>query len=128
VKDAILLAGGLGTRLGPVSEGLPKPLMKVAGKPFVEHILNMLLDSGITRVIMAVGYRSELLRDYFGDTYAGMDIVWSVENSLLGTGGAIKLAYETFSLERAFILNADTLFRKTSCWFESYANNWIARG
>jgi D-glycero-alpha-D-manno-heptose 1-phosphate guanylyltransferase len=111
MTNAILLAGGLGTRLSAVSGGLPKPLVDVAGRPFIEHVLDMVVDAGSMRMVMAVSYRWELLRDYFGNTYRGLDIDWSVENSPLGTGGAIRLAFETFGLDRAFVLNADTLFR-----------------
>lgn len=111
MTDAILLAGGLGTRLAAVSGGRPKPFVDVAGRPFIEHVLDMVVDAGSTRIVMAVAYRWEMLRDYFGTAYRGLDIDWSVENNPLGTGGAIRLAFETFGLERAFVLNADTLFR-----------------
>lgn len=118
MTDAILLAGGLGTRLAAVSGGRPKSLVDVAGQPFIEHVLDMVVEAGSTHVIMAVSYRWEMLRDYFGNAYHGVGIDWSVEKNPLGTGGAIRLVFETFALERAFVLNADTLFRVELCELE----------
>lgn len=111
MKDVVLLAGGLGTRLASVSCGLPKPLVEVAGKPFIEHVLDRVVDAGCSRVVMAVSYKWEMLRDHLGDSYRCSQLVWSVENVQAGTGGAVRLAFETCDLERAFVLNADTLFR-----------------
>jgi D-glycero-alpha-D-manno-heptose 1-phosphate guanylyltransferase len=110
MRDAILLAGGLGTRLAKVSGGRPKPLLEIAGRPFVEYVLDLIAEAGCARVVMAVAYRWEMLRDRLGDTYRGLRLTWSVEDEPLGTGGAVRLGFETLGLERAVVLNADTLF------------------
>jgi len=101
----------LGTRLSRVSGGRPKPLIEIAGRPFVEYVLDLVAEAGCTRVVMAVAYRWGMLRDRLGDTYRGLRLTWSVEDEPLGTGGAVRLAFETLGLERAVVLNADTLFR-----------------
>jgi D-glycero-alpha-D-manno-heptose 1-phosphate guanylyltransferase len=111
VRNAVLLAGGLGTRLETVSGGLPKPLIPVGGRPFIEYVLDGLLNAGCDRVVIAASYKWQLLRDHFGDRYKQCAVDWSIENERLGTGGAIRQAFEVFNLEAAFVLNADTLFR-----------------
>jgi D-glycero-alpha-D-manno-heptose 1-phosphate guanylyltransferase len=108
---AIVLAGGFGTRLAAVSGGVPKPMVEVAGRPFIEHVLDQLLEAGIERVILAVSYRWELLRDRIGESYRGASISYCVEGEPLGTGGAILKCFQEYGLERALILNGDTLFR-----------------
>jgi D-glycero-alpha-D-manno-heptose 1-phosphate guanylyltransferase len=111
VKHAVLLAGGLGTRLESVSDGLPKPLISVAGRPFIEHVLDTLLAAGCDHVVIAASYKWQLLRDRLGTSYKDCALDWSIENEPLGTGGAIRQAFEIFALGAAFVLNADTLFR-----------------
>lgn len=109
--SAIILAGGLGSRLSSVSGGLPKPLVPVAGRPFLEHVLDMLHDAGVETVIMAVNHRWETIRAHFGAVYREMSIRYSVEKEPLGTGGAILKSFQDFDLQRALVLNGDTLFR-----------------
>ena len=108
---AIVLAGGLGTRLAAVSGGAPKPMVAVAGRPFIDHVLDMLVEAGIQQIILAVSYRWEALRDHLGDSYRGASLAYSVETEPLGTGGAILKCFRDHGLERALILNGDTLFR-----------------
>lgn len=108
---AIVLAGGMGTRLAAVSGGVPKPMVPVAGRPFIEHVLDLLVGAGVDRLFMAVSYRWELLREHFGDTYRGASLSYSVESEPLGTGGAILKCILEHGLERCLILNGDTLFR-----------------
>jgi D-glycero-alpha-D-manno-heptose 1-phosphate guanylyltransferase len=109
--SAIVLAGGFGTRLAAVSGGVPKPMVEVAGRPFIEHVLDLLLEAGVDRVFLAVSYRWEILRDRLGESYRGASLVYSVESEPLGTGGAILKCFQGYHLERALILNGDTLFR-----------------
>ena len=108
---AIVLAGGLGTRLAAVSGGAPKPMVPVAGRPFIDHVLDMLVEARIQQIILAVSYRWEALRDHLGDSYRGASLAYSVETEPLGTGGAILKCFRDHGLERALILNGDTLFR-----------------
>jgi len=106
--QAIVLAGGLGTRLRSVVPDLPKPMAPVAGRPFLSFVLDRLVDAGFSRAVLAVGYRFEAIRDYFGDDYRGLALAYSVESAPLGTGGAIRLAADQITHLPVFILNGDT--------------------
>jgi D-glycero-alpha-D-manno-heptose 1-phosphate guanylyltransferase len=108
--EAIILAGGLGTRLKSVISEIPKPMAPVKGKPFLEYILSYLKRNDVTRVILSVGYKWELIHEYFGDSFKNMELVYSVENEPLGTGGALKLAFEKVQGEAVYIINGDTFF------------------
>jgi D-glycero-alpha-D-manno-heptose 1-phosphate guanylyltransferase len=110
MSEAIILAGGLGTRLRSVVSDLPKPMASIGSKPFLEYILKYLKRNGINRVIMSVGYKWEIIRDYFGDDFEGISLDYSVEDEPLGTGGAIKKAIELVHADEVFIINGDTFF------------------
>jgi NDP-sugar pyrophosphorylase family protein len=106
--QAVILAGGLGTRMRPITETIPKPMIMVAGKPFLQHQLELLRDSGIARALLLVAYLGEQIREYFGDgAKFGCNVSYSFEPSLLGTGGALKNAEA--QLRNYFVLvNGDT--------------------
>lgn len=106
--EAIVLAGGFGTRLKEVVPDLPKPMAPVAGRPFLEILLSMLAAKGFKRVILSLGFMSEKISLYFGDSYLGMEIVYEVEEQPLGTGGAIRAALMHCVADHAFIFNGDT--------------------
>ena len=106
--EAIVLAGGLGTRLRGVVDDVPKPMAPVLGRPFLAYVLDQLVDSGFHAVVLAAGYRHEALRSYFGEGYRGLALVWSVESEPLGTGGAIRLACDQAHSGDVFVLNGDT--------------------
>jgi len=108
--EAVILAGGKGTRLQSVVSEVPKPMAPVNGKPFLEYVMNHLADSGISRVILSVGYKHQRIMEYFKHEYRDMEIEYAVEEKPLGTGGAIKLALERCNEDRVFILNGDTFF------------------
>ena len=108
--EAIILAGGFGTRLQHVVADVPKPMAPVAGRPFLEYVLDDLADKGASRVILAVGYRQEVIRGHFGGAYRGMALVYSSEDTPLFTGGAIRQALSLCREERAVIVNGDTFF------------------
>ena len=109
--EAIVLAGGLGTRLRQAVPDLPKPMAPVAGRPFLRYLLDQLASSGFERVVLAVGYRYEVIRDFFGSAYRGLELVYSCENEPLLTGGAIKEALRNCEGERVFVMNGDTYTR-----------------
>jgi mannose-1-phosphate guanylyltransferase len=111
VATAILLVGGFGTRLMPLTKNTPKPMLTVAGIPVTEHQLNMAKAAGITRIVLATSYLAELFTPYFGDgSKWGMQIQYAVEKSPLGTGGAIRNASQLIdSSESIVILNGDVL-------------------
>ncbi|MGV8092809.1 MAG: nucleotidyltransferase family protein [Mangrovibacterium sp.] len=109
--EAIVLAGGLGTRLQPVISGIPKPMAPVADKPFLHYILKWLEHNQISRIILSVGYRWDAIYREFGDRFNDKELVYSVEDSPLGTGGAIALAMNRLTEDQFFIVNGDTLFK-----------------
>ena len=111
MATAILLVGGFGTRLMPLTKNTPKPMLTVAGIPVTEHQLNMAKAAGITRIVLATSYLAELFTPYFGDgSKWGMQIQYAVEKSPLGTGGAIRNAAKLIdSSESIVILNGDVL-------------------
>jgi len=108
--EAIVLAGGFGTRLAHVVSDVPKPMAPVCGRPFLRFILDDLQVKGMERVILAVGYRQEIIREYFGGQYRGMQILYSTEDTPLFTGGAIKKALCLCRDDRVFVVNGDTFF------------------
>jgi D-glycero-alpha-D-manno-heptose 1-phosphate guanylyltransferase len=108
--EAIVLAGGLGTRLRSKIGGIPKPMAPVAGRPFLEIVLDRLIGAGFHHAILSVGYLGEVIRDYFGAEYGAMPITYVSEESPLGTGGAIRNALPAAREESVFILNGDTYF------------------
>lgn len=110
MHTAILLAGGLGTRLQSVVHGVPKPMALVGNKPFLQHIFTHIQTQGITHVVLAVGYKHEQIQEYFGNRHEGLEIKYSVEHAPLGTGGALRQAFELVE-GPAFVLNGDTLFK-----------------
>ena len=111
MATAILLVGGFGTRLMPLTKNTPKPMLTVAGIPVTEHQLNMAKAAGITHIVLATSYLSELFTPYFGDgSKWGMKIEYAVEETPLGTGGAIRNAAKLInSSESIVILNGDVL-------------------
>lgn len=109
-NEAIILAGGFGTRLKSVVQDIPKPMAPVNGHPFLEYVLDALLPYNIERVILSIGYRGEVIQEHFGEAYKKMRILYSVEDEPLGTGGGIKKATELCECESVFVLNGDTFF------------------
>ena len=111
MATAILLVGGFGTRLMPLTRNTPKPMLTVAGIPVTEHQLNMAKAAGIKHIVLATSYLSELFTPYFGDgSKWGMKIEYAVEKTPLGTGGAIRNAAKVInSSESIVILNGDVL-------------------
>lgn len=106
--EAIVLAGGLGTRLRGVVSDVPKPMAPVQGRPFLCFVLDRMVEGGFARAVLAAGYRHEVLRSYFGDEYRGLALAYSVEVEPLGTGGAIRLAWDFIGMHDVFVLNGDT--------------------
>lgn len=109
LKESIILAGGRGTRLSSVVPDLPKPMAPVCGKPFLDYLLQRLAAQGIERVCLSVGYLAHKIQDFYGDSFHGMALVYSVEDSPLGTGGAIRAALNYTSSDDVLILNGDTI-------------------
>jgi D-glycero-alpha-D-manno-heptose 1-phosphate guanylyltransferase len=109
--DAIVLAGGLGTRLRAAVPDLPKPMAPVNGRPFLERLLDYWLAQGVKRFILSTGYRHEMLAAHFGASYHGAAIEQVVEDRPLGTGGGLLLARGAVEATGPFlVLNGDTFF------------------
>jgi D-glycero-alpha-D-manno-heptose 1-phosphate guanylyltransferase len=109
-KEAILLAGGLGTRLQSTVPDLPKPMAPVAGKPFLEYLLLYLKHFGFKRVIISTGYLSEKISSYFGNKYDDIQLIYAEEKTPLGTGGALKFALKFCEEQHVLVLNGDSFF------------------
>jgi mannose-1-phosphate guanylyltransferase len=111
VAVAILLVGGFGTRLMPLTRNTPKPMLTVAGIPVTEHQLMMAKAAGIKEIVLATSYLSDVFTPYFGDgSRWGMSIKYAVEKEPLGTGGAIRNAAQLLeNQESVVILNGDVL-------------------
>lgn len=110
IREAIVLAGGLGTRLREVTGELPKVLAPLDGKPFIEYLFDYLIINKIETVVVATGYGSSLVSGQFGNSYRGLSLKWSEEAEPLGTGGAVRLALNHVEEDGVFVLNGDTLF------------------
>jgi len=111
VIPAIVLVGGLGTRLARISGGLPKAMVPVAGRPFLEFVLDALVEAGCTRIVLAVSFLREAIIEHFGGAYRGVSLEYSIEEVPMGTGGAIRDALRLTRDDNALVLNGDTLFR-----------------
>jgi len=106
--EAIVLAGGFGTRLRPVVSDVPKPMAPIGDKPFLAYLLENLSKQGVSRVILSVGYMADKIMGYFGNKYSGMEVIYSKEETPLGTGGAIRLALDLVLGDHVFVFNGDT--------------------
>lgn len=110
VKEAIILAGGLGTRLRSVVSDVPKCMAPVNGIPFIHFIVLYLKNEGIERFIFSLGYKHEIITEYLDKTFPSLHKEYSIETEPLGTGGAIKKACSMVKGKSAVILNGDTMF------------------
>jgi D-glycero-alpha-D-manno-heptose 1-phosphate guanylyltransferase len=106
--QAIILAGGLGTRLRSAVPDLPKALAPIGDRPFLSYLLQDLQAGGFTSAILAVGYRHELIASSLGSAFGSLRLSYSVEESPLGTGGAIRNAATHCEQQNIFVLNGDT--------------------
>lgn len=106
--EAVVLAGGFGTRLREIVADVPKPMAPVAGRPFLELLLRSLANKGFTRAILATGYMAEKISEHFGNHFAGVDLDYSVETEPLGTGGAVYQAARLVRADHFFVFNGDT--------------------
>lgn len=120
MKQAIILAGGFGTRLQSVLKDLPKPMAPVNGRPFLTYILDYLIDNSYTDVVLSVGYMHKKIEDFLGNCYKSINLEYAVENEPLGTGGAIAYALEKCSEDDVLVLNGDTLFKANLLHLEDF--------
>ncbi|MDO8788876.1 MAG: sugar phosphate nucleotidyltransferase [Sulfuritalea sp.] len=111
MNTAIVLAGGLGTRLRSTVPDRPKPMAPINGRPFLEHQLDYWIAQGIRRFVVSVCYRHQQIIDHFGNSYNGADLDYVIEQTPLGTGGGLLLAADRLCSDAPFLLlNGDTYF------------------
>lgn len=122
VDEAIVLAGGFGTRLRGVVHDVPKPLAPVAGRPFLAWLLDALAPHGMRRVVLATGYLGDQVEAALGTAWRGMALVYSRETAPLGTGGAIVHALREVSSDAFFVLNGDTWLELDYAAFDRAVN------
>lgn len=110
-KEAIILAGGLGTRLREIVQDVPKCMAPVAGHPFLKHVVRYLLSRGIQKFIFSLGYKHEMIEEFLKAEFPTLSYQCAVESESLGTGGAIKLACKRATESNVIVVNGDTLFK-----------------
>ena len=108
--EALILAGGLGTRLREAVPDVPKPMAPIRNRPFLEHQMDYWIGQGVTRFILSVGYKHELIETHFGSMYRQCPVVYAREATPLGTGGGLLLGLGLAQDELVLALNGDTFF------------------
>jgi D-glycero-alpha-D-manno-heptose 1-phosphate guanylyltransferase len=111
ISTAIILAGGLGTRLRSAVPDLPKCMAPVAGRPFISYVIDDCVQQGITNFILSLGYKSEVITEFITTEYPGLNVQYAIEAEPLGTGGGIKLACSKIKDKTVLVVNGDTLFK-----------------
>lgn len=109
MTTAIILAGGMGTRLRSAVPDLPKPMAPIDGRPFIEHQLDYWIGQGVERFVVSVGYKKEVIMDHLGSNYRSTPLTYAIEDEPLGTGGGLLLAAQGLS-EPFLVVNGDTFF------------------
>lgn len=108
--DAVILVGGKGTRLRPLTNSIPKPMLPVAGAPFLEHLMARIKEAGMTHVVLGTSFKAEVFEEHFGDgSHLGLEIEYVVEDEPLGTGGGIRNVLDHLRYDRAMVFNGDVL-------------------
>ncbi|HEV7975967.1 NDP-sugar synthase [Amycolatopsis sp.] len=108
--DAVVLVGGKGSRLRPLTLSAPKPMLPTAGIPYLSHLLSRIREAGISHVVLGTSYQAEVFEEYFGDGSAfGLELEYVVEEEPLDTGGAIRNVYDKLRADDAVIFNGDIL-------------------
>lgn len=124
MKECIILAGGLGTRLQSVVKDVPKCMAEVAGNPFLKYLFDYAAKQEIEHIILALGYKSDIIIDWLANQSLPFDISYVIEKEPLGTGGAIQYAFSKIKSEKAYIINGDTYF---DIDLEKFSNSHISK-
>ena len=106
--DAVILCGGLGTRLKEITQNVPKPMIDIKGQPFLNIIIKYLASFGIRRIILCTGYKSDVIENYYKSNAMGLEIIFSEEKEPSGTAGAIKNAQKSIKSNNFLALNGDS--------------------
>jgi D-glycero-alpha-D-manno-heptose 1-phosphate guanylyltransferase len=110
INEAVILAGGMGTRLKEVVPDKPKPMADINGRPFLEYLVNYLAQNTVSRIIFSVGFKADIIINHFKNKFKNIDIEYVIEDIPLGTGGGIVKALGKVTGSDLFIFNGDTLF------------------
>ena len=108
--EAIILAGGFGTRLQTIVSDVPKPMAPIQNEPFLKYLFDFLKKYEVKKVILSVHYKKEIIMSFFKNSFEGIEIEYSIEEKALGTGGAIKQSLSMCKEENIIVLNGDTFF------------------
>ncbi|MDS0300436.1 sugar phosphate nucleotidyltransferase [Halogeometricum sp. S1BR25-6] len=108
--QTVVLAAGVGTRMWPLTDARPKPMLPVAGKPLVAHTVDAAVEAGATELVLVVGYEADDVRSFFGDEYAGVSVEYAVQEEQLGTADAVRSALEVLEGGPFAVLNGDALY------------------
>lgn len=122
MKECIILAGGFGTRLQSVVKDVPKCMAEVAGKPFLHYLFQYAKDQQFDHIILALGYKSEIVIDWLNQNTYPFNVSYVIENEPLGTGGAIRFAFSKVQSNKAFVINGDTFFDVDTLALENFHN------
>lgn len=109
VKCAMIMAAGFGTRMRPLTDDRPKPLVTVRGRSLLDHALDRLVEAGVTMVVINLHYRAQMVKDHLAGR-RDLEIQYSMEDEILGTGGGVAKALPLFRGEPFFILNSDSIW------------------
>lgn len=108
IDEAVVLCGGLGTRLRAVVSDVPKPMAPVGERPFLEYLLEFLRRQGVRRAVLSVGYKREVIVEHFGGSWNGLEIGYAIETEPMGTGGGARLGMAETTSEAVYLLNGDS--------------------
>jgi D-glycero-alpha-D-manno-heptose 1-phosphate guanylyltransferase len=108
LMEAVILAGGFGTRLRQVVSDVPKPMASIGGRPFLEILLQNLIDQRFEHVVLSLGFMADKVSAYFGSNFEGLRLDYTVEDAPLGTGGGLRLAFTRCESDHVHVLNGDT--------------------
>lgn len=122
MTTAIVLAGGLGTRLRTVVSDVPKPMAPIKEKPFLVWLMDYWIKQGVDHFILAVSYKHEVIINYFGNKYKNAELEYSIETTPLGTGGALLQALQKVSANEFLLLNGDTYFMVDFAMLQKFAH------
>ena len=112
--QTVVLAAGQGTRMRPLTDATPKPMLRAAGRPLLEHTLDRAADAGASRFVVVVGYEADQVRDHFGDSHRGLDIDYPEQTAQRGTADAVRAAAPELEDAPFVVLNGDALYDRGS--------------
>lgn len=120
MKEGIILAGGFGTRLQSVVNDVPKSMAEVAGKPFLEYLLDYAIEQEFDHIVLSLGYKAQVITEWISSHQCPLKISYVIEDTPLGTGGGINLAMQKTSAKNVFIFNGDTFFDVDCLAFQAF--------